>query len=297
VITRILLVVSLIFSFGSLPAASAEECPNYNFSEVFYDDYYPDTPWVRGGQKRVITWSASATLIADESVNRSFTPEEIEWLKIAIATWDSNLNSVEFSFIQGQSADLVIGFVSLISAVNQPGATAYWNASWGSNKLRIQGSIKLRSDSKFLNTKEGFIHAVQHEVGNILGLGDIRPNDRFESVLEDPWMPPYGRDTLSDFDIGLVRQLYGESTCPSSWKTSSQLEAEAKAKAEAEAKAKAEAEAKAKAEAEAKAKAEAEAKAKTEVARKKSTITCFKGKLSKKITAVNPKCPAGYKKK
>jgi hypothetical protein len=30
---------------------------------------------------------------------------------------------------------------------------------------------------------------------------------------------------------------------------------------------------------------------------KKSTITCIKGKLTKKITAVNPKCPAGYKKK
>jgi hypothetical protein len=30
---------------------------------------------------------------------------------------------------------------------------------------------------------------------------------------------------------------------------------------------------------------------------KKSTITCIKGKLTKKVTAVNPKCPAGYKKK
>jgi len=74
-------------------------------------------------------------------------------------------------------------------------------------------------------------------------------------------------------------------------------EAEAKAKAEAEAKAKAEAEAKAKAEAEAKAKAEAEAKAKAEVTIKKSIITCVKGKFTKKVTAVNPKCPAGYKKK
>jgi hypothetical protein len=27
------------------------------------------------------------------------------------------------------------------------------------------------------------------------------------------------------------------------------------------------------------------------------TITCVKGKLSKKVTAVSPKCPAGYKKK
>ena len=30
---------------------------------------------------------------------------------------------------------------------------------------------------------------------------------------------------------------------------------------------------------------------------KKTTITCIKGKLTKKVTAVKPKCPAGYKKK
>jgi len=74
-------------------------------------------------------------------------------------------------------------------------------------------------------------------------------------------------------------------------------EAEAKAKAEAEAKAKAEAEAKAKAEAEAKAKADAEAKAKADAAKKRTTITCVKGKITKKVTAVNPKCPKGYKRK
>jgi hypothetical protein len=30
---------------------------------------------------------------------------------------------------------------------------------------------------------------------------------------------------------------------------------------------------------------------------KKSTIICLKGKATKKVTAVNPKCPSGYKKK
>jgi hypothetical protein len=30
---------------------------------------------------------------------------------------------------------------------------------------------------------------------------------------------------------------------------------------------------------------------------KKSSITCVKGKTSKKVTAINPKCPTGYKKK
>ena len=30
---------------------------------------------------------------------------------------------------------------------------------------------------------------------------------------------------------------------------------------------------------------------------KLKTVTCIKGKLTKKVTAMNPKCPAGYKKK
>ena len=67
-------------------------------------------------------------------------------------------------------------------------------------------------------------------------------------------------------------------------------------KTKQEADAKAEAEAKAKLEAEAKAKAEAEAKAKAE-ATKKRTITCTKGKLTKKVIGTKPKCPAGYKKR
>jgi hypothetical protein len=90
------------------------------------------------------------------------------------------------------------------------------------------------------------------------------------------------------------------------------LAAELKAKQEAEAKAaaellaKQEAEAKAAAELQAKqdaeAKAAAELKAKQEAdakaaAAKKTTITCIKGKLTKRVTAVKPKCPSGYKLK
>ena len=36
--------------------------------------------------------------------------------------------------------------------------------------------------------------------------------------------------------------------------------------------------------------------AKPPVAQVKKTITCVKGKVTKKVSAVNPKCPAGYKK-
>jgi hypothetical protein len=53
---------------------------------------------------------------------------------------------------------------------------------------------------------------------------------------------------------------------------------------------------KAKQEAEDKAKAEKPAPAK-QTSLKKTTITCIKGKLTKKVTAVRPICPTGYKKK
>jgi M6 family metalloprotease-like protein len=75
--------------------------------------------------------------------------------------------------------------------------------------------------------------------------------------------------------------------------------AELKVKQEAEAKAAAELkvkqEAEEKAAAELKAKQEAEAKALAE--KRKKTITCVKGKIAKKVTAVNPKCPSGFKRK
>ena len=72
--------------------------------------------------------------------------------------------------------------------------------------------------------------------------------------------------------------------------------AAAKAQLEAERVA---AELKAKLEAEAAAKQDAAARAAAAKAAtlKKITITCVKGKLTKKVTAVKPVCPAGYKKK
>jgi membrane protein involved in colicin uptake len=85
------------------------------------------------------------------------------------------------------------------------------------------------------------------------------------------------------------------------------LKQEAEAKAAAELKAKQEADAKAAAELKAKEEADAKAAADQLAAEKlaaskaaflkKTTITCLKGKLTKKVTAINPKCPTGYKKK
>ena len=73
-----------------------------------------------------------------------------------------------------------------------------------------------------------------------------------------------------------------------------QADAQAAQEARIQSEIKAKAEAEAKAAADLKAKQEAEAKA---AVLKKTTITCLKGKLVKKVTAVKPFCPKGYKKK
>lgn len=70
--------------------------------------------------------------------------------------------------------------------------------------------------------------------------------------------------------------------------------AEIAAATEAEAKAVAD---KAAADLKSKQEADAKAVAAKAAATKKTTITCVKGKLIKKVTAVKPKCPTGYKKK
>lgn len=178
------------------------------------------------------------------------------------------------------------------------------------------------------------MQAAQSDIGHILGMGYITPSENFISIAEWPFQGPYGQNPLGEFDVALLRAIYSESTCISSFaekiqnkikqdaieksdlklkleeqaRLKAQLEADArareelywisvgKAQAEAEFKAKLEREARAATEAEAKMKLEAQAKAKLE-ATKKITITCIKGKLTKKVTGINPKCSDGYKKK
>jgi len=372
--------------------AYAEVCPVYDFQSLFFEEY-SGTKWDNRNGIRSITWSANTSIIHDESVTRGFTLEELEWVRSAFQSWDDALDSVKFiEYSQGADAEIVIGYVALTSATNQPRATGYWNA-WWSNSLRYRATIKLKvSNTSWFSVKNQFIHAVQHELGNVLGLGDIKPTKDIASTQEDSWQPPYGPIPLSDYDTGMIRQLYGESTCPSTFpnaaaKAAAELKAkqeaeaaaakaaaELKAKQEAELKAKQEAELKAKQEAELKAKQEAEAKAIADAAAQKviqddfnavtssyqklllriydlkikfprvsnllgieekmlrlpiilgndlstakyniqsvnasldasekvwektqkTTITCLKGKTTKKVTAIKPKCPSGYKVK
>lgn len=297
---RFILVFALLIpiQLPASPISNAETCPTYDLSKVFDEEFFPDVKWDNSSRPRVITWSPNAQVIKDTPIARAFRADELELLQISFDAWDVALDSINFQkFDDPARADVIIGITPLQN-------NGFWTVET-SEKVRKSGTIRISSTTPIILTREGFIEIAQSEIGNLLGLGDIQHSIDGDSVMLDPDLPPFGEEALNDFDIALIRQFYGESTCKSQWpaalikskenwqakKAQALIDAQAKADAEAKAKAQAEADAKAKE------KAEAEAKARAELAGKKITITCVKGSKIKKVTGVKPVCPKGYKKK
>jgi hypothetical protein len=315
-ITAVLLLSNLLLL---TPNAVAEECPKRDFSSLFFEEYFGDIKWDNKTATKEITWSSEVTSIEGEPIARQFTPAESEWLQASFDSWDMALETINFKrVIEAQGANVIVGMVP----INNNG---FWTVEQRGN-YRTSGSIKLSTISPFLSTRNGFIEAAQSEIGNLLGLGDILESADIDSVMKDPDTAPYGNIPLSDFDIELIRQLYGESTCKSDWPQplrDSKAAAQAAIDAAVAADKAAAAAALAKAAAEAQAKLDAESREamsrvalEAEIARKaqekidraelvafkasskaKKSITCVNGKLVKKVTAVKPVCPKGYTKK
>jgi hypothetical protein len=205
-----------------MAASVPNKCAKFDLSQMFYADYKSGTHWDNSKGKLEITWSAESPKIADEVVTRAFTESEMHWIRTAFESWDATLDTVTFQEVQtDDQPQITIGYVDLIPSKIQPTAVGFWTA-WVTNASRDRATIKLKSDRVewFANSKH-FIHTVQHELGNVLGLGDISPTSKFASVLEDPWQPPFGTSKLSTTDTSLIRQLYGESTCPAQAKATS----------------------------------------------------------------------------
>ena len=212
----VLLALALsIYPLGSNPAiAQIKGCQVFNFKELFTADYSSGSKWRNGSVDLEITWSATMSHIYDEAMTKPFTQRELGWVRTAIQSWDKALATISFREVDpAESPQLAIGFVALKSSAVQSDAMAYWN-TWVSNGVRHRATIKLKaSETQWFSKKSQFTHSVQHEIGNILGLGDLQASSTFESALEDPWQPPYGRPTLSSFDVAMIRQLYGERSC------------------------------------------------------------------------------------
>ena len=134
------------------------------------------------------------------------------------------------------------------------------------------------------------------EVSDDLGVGSFIESPKYTLLIKDNVGLKLSLSLipkeLAEGDV--AKQLFteAENTGISNMKLAQAAKKAKEAKEAAELKAKQEADAKIAADL--RAKQEAAAKA---TAAKKTTITCVKGKISKKVTSVKPKCPSGYKLK
>jgi Matrixin len=194
--------------------AIVKKCTIYDFKRIFIADFATGSKWDNSSGDLQITWSANSSTIYDETVADAFTELEISWIRTAFRSWDNALETVSFREVApAERPQIVIGFVDLKPSEVQLDAMGFWN-TWVSNGNRYRATIKLKVDNtKWFSNKSHFIHTVQHELGNTLGLGDLAPSKSVVSVLEDPWQPPYGKSALSTTDVAMIRQLYGETSC------------------------------------------------------------------------------------
>lgn len=191
--------------------SSPQRCQAKNFDTLFFEDYYPEgRTWV-SNQPVTITWSDEASSIEGSNVTRGFDEQESIALEEALDSWASETELISFSKASSPSnAQLLIGYTDFSNVpINADG---YWTSYWR-NSIRYKGTIRFDVTNEDFQNIEFFKQAALHEIGNVLGLGDIRPNLGYESVMNDPWVKNYPSPTA--FDGELLRQITGEELCPS----------------------------------------------------------------------------------
>lgn len=206
----------LLFSLPLVPGASAEEkCRNFNLNQIFSFGYNSDFPtWTSPGVNRVITWVAlDSGELNGKKIQRSFGSQQQAWVREAFQSWDEALDSISFKEVSvGDASDIKIAWTQVL----QLDYESLFQVKTA-QPVRSNASIELKTGSVFLIFKENFIHVIQSDIGHILGMGYVTPSSDFESVMEWPFQPPYAQLPLGEFDVALVRSIYSESTCPSTF--------------------------------------------------------------------------------
>ena len=182
---------------------------SYDFRELFYTDYY-DVKWSENGKNTTIHWMAISNQMNIPGENHGpvqvipVSNEVQNLYKDAFKLWDDALDTVEIEKTETNSeADISIGIVADLPF----GADGQWNAVW-SNNIFSEATIRIHSD---ILSEPHFLTTILHEIGNVLGLGDIKPNNAIRSVQEDPFPEIFNSKFLWRDDVAMIKQLYAEN--------------------------------------------------------------------------------------
>ena len=177
-----------------------------NLTDIFYDDFYGAKWETPIGSTREIDWSIENKQLilpnGDYIESTASLSEYASIIREAFFIWDNATDRI--SFIEsrnGNSADITLSATTL----DIDGSLGEWNYAYDASKNIIKAIIRLNSDAL---DGEWLITTVMHEIGNILGLGDIQPSDAIKSVQEDPFPDKFeGRELWQD-DKSLLELIY-----------------------------------------------------------------------------------------
>jgi len=175
--------------------------------DLFYTDYY-GVRWTAPGETRVVTWSTTNGTLDVPGIGSVPTSGDaaayIDEFERAFQFWDEALASVEFRRTdEGNDADITIAITDIDG---RGGIWGFWNATWFGTRVETASIQFDRADIDRVSV----VTIAMHEIGNVLGLGDIRPSSSIRSVQEDPIPETFADDRLWADDIALIRRVYDE---------------------------------------------------------------------------------------
>ena len=271
---------------------AADNCPVIDYATLNLEKA-PTANFKNSSAVRVITWSSTEVSLDTDAVSTQFSTTEQASLQEVFDSYGEILDSVAFQKITTPyTANIVIGYTLLSKGIIPTETTGGNFGIWKFNAAQQSAVIQLL-DPKLRpkrmissDTRATFIGEVQNEIANVLGVPDVDSRTQKRSLItiyDTNQLASYGQTKINDYDAAIMRQLYGESTCSSLYTAAARATNLAADKVAGEKLLQ----------------STTTTTTSTTVAKTtaKTTISCVKGKTVKKVTAINPVCPAGYKKR
>ena len=171
---------------------------------LFFEDYYA-VKW----NQETITWNFAEEQIVTAYEEKEYsvikpTQQRITYTTNAFQLWDDALDSINFKQSQNpDNADITIGIIDDIPGRNY----GYWGSVWDENNEITYSTIIIEKNL----TGALYLTTILHEIGNVLGLGDISPRQDIKSIQEDPFPEIFVGSSLWEFDVQMIKQLYDEN--------------------------------------------------------------------------------------
>ena len=183
---------------------SGDKVYDIDLNTLFFEDYYA-VKW----NQETITWNFAEEQIVTAYEEKEYsvikpTQQSVAYTTNAFQLWDDALDSINIEQSQNpDNADITIGIIDNVPGRNH----GYWESVWDENNEIIYSTIIIEKNL----TGALYLTTILHEIGNVLGLGDISPRQDIKSIQEDPFPEIFVGSSLWEFDVQMIKQLYGEN--------------------------------------------------------------------------------------